>query len=113
MRNRLLALAVMIVAVGLPGATSAFAQTAAPSRRPDVIYVPTPEPVVDVGLPPGHRTCPGEPVGEQVGGAVDDRRDSDERQGRANGVPLHLVPLALRLLRPPPTHDREDRRWAG
>ena len=50
MRNRLLALAVMIVAVGLPGATSAFAQTAAPSRRPDVIYVPTPEPVVEAML---------------------------------------------------------------
>jgi ribosomal protein L11 methylase PrmA len=50
MRNRLLALAVTLFVAGLPGATSAFAQTAAPSRRPDVIYVPTPEPVVEAML---------------------------------------------------------------
>ncbi|HYE85523.1 MAG TPA: class I SAM-dependent methyltransferase [Vicinamibacterales bacterium] len=50
MRNRLLALAVTLVVVGLPGATSAFAQTAAPTRRPDVIFVPTPEPVVEAML---------------------------------------------------------------
>ena len=50
MRNRLLAAALTIVVAGLPGATSAFAQTAAPSRRPDVIYVPTPEPVVEAML---------------------------------------------------------------
>ena len=50
MRNRLLALAVTIVVAGVPGATSAFAQTAAPTRRPDVIYVPTPEPVVEAML---------------------------------------------------------------
>ena len=50
MRNRLLALAVTVIVAGVPGATSAFAQTAAPSRRPDVIYVPTPEPVVEAML---------------------------------------------------------------
>jgi tRNA G37 N-methylase Trm5 len=50
MRNRLLALAVVVVVAGLPGATSAFAQTAAPARRPDVIYVPTPEAVVEAML---------------------------------------------------------------
>ena len=50
MRTRLLALAVTIVVAGLPGATSAFAQTAAPTRRPDVIYVPTPEAVVEAML---------------------------------------------------------------
>jgi ribosomal protein L11 methylase PrmA len=50
MRHRLLALALTIVVVGLSGVTSAFAQAAAPSRRPDVIYVPTPEPVVEAML---------------------------------------------------------------
>jgi len=50
MRNRLLTLAVTIVVAGLPGATSALAQTAAPTRRPDVIFVPTPEPVVEAML---------------------------------------------------------------
>src|SRR5829696_7876871 len=50
MRTRLLALAVTLVVTGVPGATAAFAQTAAPSRRPDVIYVPTPEPVVEAML---------------------------------------------------------------
>ncbi|MFA5910298.1 MAG: class I SAM-dependent methyltransferase [Vicinamibacterales bacterium] len=50
MRNRFLALAVTVVVAGLPGATSAFAQAAAPTRRPDVIYVPTPEPVVEAML---------------------------------------------------------------
>jgi ribosomal protein L11 methylase PrmA len=50
MRNRLLALAVTVVVAGFPGATSAFAQTAAPSRRPDVIFVPTPEAVVEAML---------------------------------------------------------------
>ena len=50
MRIRLLAAAVTIVIAGL-GATSAFAQaTATPSRRPDVIYVPTPEAVVEAML---------------------------------------------------------------
>ena len=49
MRNRLLAAALTIVVAGF-GATSAFAQTAAPSRRPDVIYVPTPEAVVEAML---------------------------------------------------------------
>jgi len=50
MRNRLLALALTLAVAGLPGATSAFAQAAAPTRRPDVIYVPTPEPVVEAML---------------------------------------------------------------
>ena len=50
MRIRLLALAVTIAVAGVTGATSALAQTAAPSRRPDVIYVPTPEPVVEAML---------------------------------------------------------------
>jgi ribosomal protein L11 methylase PrmA len=50
MRNRLLALAITVVAAGLPGATSAFAQAAAPARRPDVIFVPTPEAVVEAML---------------------------------------------------------------
>jgi ribosomal protein L11 methylase PrmA len=50
MRKVFLALAVTIVVAGLPGASTASAQTAAPSRRPDVIYVPTPEPVVEAML---------------------------------------------------------------
>ena len=50
MRNRLLAFALTLVVAGIPGATSAFAQAAAPTRRPDVIYVPTPEPVVEAML---------------------------------------------------------------
>jgi ribosomal protein L11 methylase PrmA len=50
MRNRLLALAVTVVVAGFPGATSALAQTAAPARRPDVIFVPTPEAVVEAML---------------------------------------------------------------
>jgi len=51
MRNRLLALAITVVVAGLPGATSALAQTvAAPVRRPDVIFVPTPEAVVEAML---------------------------------------------------------------
>jgi len=50
MRIRVLALALTLLVTGWPGATSASAQTAAPSRRPDVIYVPTPEPVVDAML---------------------------------------------------------------
>ena len=50
MRTRLLVLALTLAVAGLPGATSAFAQAAAPTRRPDVIYVPTPEPVVEAML---------------------------------------------------------------
>src|SRR4030095_6083566 len=50
MRTRLLALALTVAVAGLPGAIDASAQTAAPSRRPDVIYVPTPEPVVEAML---------------------------------------------------------------
>ncbi|MBM3806900.1 MAG: methyltransferase domain-containing protein [Acidimicrobiia bacterium] len=50
MRTRLLALALTIVL--LPGATMALAQAAAqaPTRRPDVIFVPTPEAVVEAML---------------------------------------------------------------
>lgn len=50
MRNRLLALAVTIVVAGFSGAATASAQTAAPTRRPDVIFVPTPEAVVEAML---------------------------------------------------------------
>jgi ribosomal protein L11 methylase PrmA len=50
MRNRLLAAVVTVLIGAVPGATSAFAQTAAPSRRPDVIFVPTPQPVVEAML---------------------------------------------------------------
>ena len=51
MRNRHFALALALaVVVGLAGATEALAQAAAPSRRPDVIYVPTPEAVVEAML---------------------------------------------------------------
>lgn len=51
MRNRTFALAVTLAVVGLAGATEALAQAGpAPSRRPDVIYVPTPEVVVEAML---------------------------------------------------------------
>ena len=50
MRNRLLAAGRDDRRCGSAGATSAFAQAAAPSRRPDVIYVPTPEAVVEAML---------------------------------------------------------------
>jgi ribosomal protein L11 methylase PrmA len=50
MRIRVLALAVTLFATAVPGATMASAQAVAPSRRPDVIYVPTPEPVVEAML---------------------------------------------------------------
>jgi ribosomal protein L11 methylase PrmA len=50
MRIRILALALTLFVTALPGATAANAQTAAASRRPDVIYVPTPEPVVEAML---------------------------------------------------------------
>jgi ribosomal protein L11 methylase PrmA len=49
MRNRLLALALTVVVAGL-AAPTASAQTAAPTRRPDVIFVPTPEAVVEAML---------------------------------------------------------------
>jgi ribosomal protein L11 methylase PrmA len=49
MRNRLLALALTVVVAGL-AASPASAQTAAPTRRPDVIFVPTPEAVVEAML---------------------------------------------------------------
>lgn len=50
MRNRLLALSIAVVAVCVIGVTEAFAQAPAPSRRPDVIFVPTPEAVVEAML---------------------------------------------------------------
>ena len=50
MRNRFLALAVTVVVAGLSSVTTASAQTAAPTRRPDVIFVPTPEAVVEAML---------------------------------------------------------------
>ena len=49
MRNRFLALALTVVVAGLAVST-ASAQTAAPTRRPDVIFVPTPEAVVEAML---------------------------------------------------------------
>jgi ribosomal protein L11 methylase PrmA len=49
MSIRTLALAVTLVASSLPGAAVAFAQEP-PTRRPDVIYVPTPEAVVEAML---------------------------------------------------------------
>ena len=51
MRNRFLALALTVAVAGLAGVTTASAQTAAPpTRRPDVIFVPTPEEVVEAML---------------------------------------------------------------
>jgi ribosomal protein L11 methylase PrmA len=49
MRIRLLALPVMLILASVPG-SSAIAQSAAPTRTPDVIYVPTPQPVVEAML---------------------------------------------------------------
>ena len=49
MRIRLLALAVTLAVASVSG-PSLVAQTAAPARRPDVIYVPTPQPVVEAML---------------------------------------------------------------
>ncbi len=46
---RSLALAVTLIATAVPGASVALAQDA-PTRRPDVIYVPTPEAVVEAML---------------------------------------------------------------
>src|SRR5688572_26773430 len=51
MRNRFLALALTMAVAGLSSVTTASAQTAAPpTRRPDVIFVPTPEAVVEAML---------------------------------------------------------------
>lgn len=50
MRNRLIALAVALAVVSLTGVTEAFAQAPAASRRPDVIFVPTPQAVVEAML---------------------------------------------------------------
>jgi ribosomal protein L11 methylase PrmA len=49
MKSRVLALAVMLVAASFPGAPAVSAQDP-PTRRPDVIFVPTPEPVVEAML---------------------------------------------------------------
>ena len=49
MRIRVLALVVTLAATAVSG-TSLIAQAAAPARRPDVIYVPTPQPVVEAML---------------------------------------------------------------
>ena len=48
-RGGVFTLALMFVAAGV-SVTTASAQTAAPTRRPDVIFVPTPEPVVEAML---------------------------------------------------------------
>jgi ribosomal protein L11 methylase PrmA len=50
MRNRVFALAAALAVVAVAGVSIASAQTAAPTRRPDVIFVPTPEPVVEAML---------------------------------------------------------------
>jgi ribosomal protein L11 methylase PrmA len=50
MRNRFLALALTVAVAGLAGVSTAAAQTTAPTRRPDVIFVPTPEAVVEAML---------------------------------------------------------------
>jgi ribosomal protein L11 methylase PrmA len=50
MRNRFLALALTVAVAGFAGVTTVSAQTAAPTRRPDVIFVPTPEAVVEAML---------------------------------------------------------------
>ena len=50
MRNRSIALAVALAVVSVTGVTEAFAQAPAPSRRPDVIFVPTPQAVVEAML---------------------------------------------------------------
>jgi ribosomal protein L11 methylase PrmA len=50
MRIRLLTLAAAVVVATASGATTAWAQTQTPTRRPDVIYVPTPQPVVEAML---------------------------------------------------------------
>ena len=50
LRGGAFALAVAVVVAGLSSVTTVSAQTAAPSRRPDVIFVPTPEAVVEAML---------------------------------------------------------------
>jgi tRNA G37 N-methylase Trm5 len=52
MPTRLLALALALVTASVPGPASLLAdgQAAAPTRKPDVIYVPTPQPVVEAML---------------------------------------------------------------
>jgi tRNA G37 N-methylase Trm5 len=52
MRTRLLALALALATVSVPGNARLLAdgQAAAPTRKPDVIYVPTPQPVVEAML---------------------------------------------------------------
>jgi ribosomal protein L11 methylase PrmA len=50
LRGGAVALALTVVAAGAASVTTASAQTAAPTRRPDVIFVPTPETVVEAML---------------------------------------------------------------
>jgi ribosomal protein L11 methylase PrmA len=51
MRIRLLALVLMLATAGMSGSVRLLADDqAAPARRPDVIYVPTPQPVVEAML---------------------------------------------------------------
>jgi ribosomal protein L11 methylase PrmA len=50
MRIRLLALALTLAAASVSGSVSLSADQAAAQRRPDVIYVPTPQPVVEAML---------------------------------------------------------------
>ena len=50
MRIRLLVLAITLFTAGGPSAMTTLAQAQAPTRRPDVIYVPTPQAVVEAML---------------------------------------------------------------
>ena len=50
LRGGVFTLALTVVAAGVFSVTTASAQTAAPTRRPDVIFVPTPEAVVEAML---------------------------------------------------------------
>ena len=50
MRVRFVVVAAMLLGSVLPGATPGLAQTQTAPRRPDVIYVPTPQAVVDAML---------------------------------------------------------------
>jgi ribosomal protein L11 methylase PrmA len=50
LRGGVVALALTVVVAGVASVTTASAQTAAPTRRPDVIFVPTPEAVVEAML---------------------------------------------------------------
>ena len=50
MRNRVLALALMLAVATVSGSARVLADDQAPARKPDVIYVPTPQPVVEAML---------------------------------------------------------------